>query len=156
MTTPIQRRPSAQQVTIAWLKTIPELNAADVASTLALIKDWSGQDFIVAGVGLGGIPRQGMATRFPVIQVDCFAKAPNSSRPAWNRASMSAEAILDATYGAGQSNTNLEIPGGFMAAYLSSVEAMSFPRRVENDQAAIARYTLDVQMTYIPVGLVIV
>jgi hypothetical protein len=152
----IQMRPSAQQVAIAWLQTIPELNAADIASTLAPIAQWTGQDFVVAGVGLGGIPRMGMATRVPVIQIDCWAKAPNSNRPAWNRASMTAEAIRDATYGQGQSNANLVLPGGFMAVYLSSVMLMSEPRRVQSDAAAIARYTLDAQLTYVPVGLVIV
>jgi hypothetical protein len=69
---------------------------------------------------------------------------------------MTAEAVRDATYGASQSNTSLTIPGGFMPVYLSSVAIMSEPRRVQSDVAAIARYTMDLQFTYSPVGLTLV
>jgi hypothetical protein len=152
--TVMQKRPSAQQVAIAWCKSLSELEGIDVASTLAPVKSWTGQDFVVVGPSLGGIPSMNRITRVPVVQLDVFAKAPNSARPAWNRASMTAEAIRDACYGSQQYGV-LEIPGGFMAANLHSVSPMSEPRRMQGDVAAMARYSLDIELVYDPAALVV-
>ena len=153
--TAMQMRPSAQQVATAWIKTVPELAGIDVASTLAPVGSWKTQDFIVVGAGLGGIPQTGVMVRSSVLQVTVFAKRPNSDRPAWNRASMTSEAIRDATYGSYQFGA-LEIPGGFLGVNLHSVEAMSEPRRGLGDPAAMALYSIDLLFVYDPAGLVVV
>lgn len=152
--TTMQKRPSVQQVAIAWMKSLGELAGLDVAATLAPVKTWTGQTFVVAGPSLGGLPSAYVITRVSVIQVDVFAKAPNSSRPAWNLASQAAETIRDATYGSQQYGV-LEIPGGFLAADLHHVSPMSEPRRMQGDVAAMARYSLDIEFVYDLVSLVI-
>lgn len=146
------KRPSGQQVCVAWLKSLTELSGIAVSTTLP--EKWTGL-FAIVGPSLGGIPFPGRVTRVPVIQIDCFAKEPNSDRPAWNQASILAEAIRDATYGSQQYGV-LTIPGNYLAANLSSVIPMSEPRRVQGDVTAIARYTMNMQFTFTPVDLAIV
>ncbi len=149
-----QIRPSAQQVAVAWLKTLTDLSGVDVATTLAPVADWTGQDFVTAGPSLGGVPSGYVPVRVPVIQIDTWAKAPNSNRPAWNRASVTAEAIRDACYG-GLQHGLLTLPGNFMDVYLHGVMPMSEPRRMQGDVAAMARYTITLEFHYTPVNLVI-
>jgi hypothetical protein len=151
----VQKRPGSFQVAVAWLKSLPELAATEVATTLPQPKDWPGQDFVTVSASLGGMPSPYIATRIAVMQVDAWAKAPNSTRPAWNRASITAEAIRDACLG-NLAHGIFTIPGGFLSADLHGVTCMAEPRRAGNDPAAIARYMLSLEFVFTPVGLVIV
>jgi len=146
-------RPSSQQVAVAWVQSLPELVGVGVATTLPPQKQWGGQDFVTVSANLGGIPVMGMMTRMPVLQIDSWAQAPNSTRPAWNRASMTAEAIRDAAYGS-DSYCELTFAGGFMPVSLEGVRVLSEPRRLSSDTAAIARCVLTLQFYYTPAGLV--
>src|ERR1035441_1433566 len=96
------KRASPEQVCVAWLKSLPELTGIGVAASLPALSAWGGPSFVTAGPSMGGVPNPYDPTRSPVIQVDCYAKSPNSSRPPWNVASQIAEAITDATYSASQ------------------------------------------------------
>ena len=140
------KRPSSQQVAVAWLKQLTELEGVDVATTLPVTSQWTGQDFVTVDANLGGIPNAYLPVHVPVVQLDFWAKAPNSNRPAWNRAATTAQAVFAACYVA--DNGLIVIPGGFIPASLHSVIPMSEPRRIDNDPAATARYTMDVQLSY--------
>jgi hypothetical protein len=146
MSTPILLRASGRQIAIAWLGMLPELAGIPVAATLPPPQQWGGQDFITVAADLGGIPDEFIKTRVPVLQIDAWAVAPNSTRPAWNRCSATAEAIRDACYGSLQSGPI--IVNGFIGALLHDVRVLAEPRRMEGDIAAIARYMLTLQFIY--------
>ena len=154
--TGMPKRVSAQQVAVAWVKSLPDFMGIPVATTLAPQAGWGTgvQDFVVAGFSLGGIPGAYTLTRVPVVQMDCFAKAPNSNRPAWNRASMLTEALRDACY-SGYAAGVLSFAGGFPSVTLHSVVPMSEPRRILSDVAAIAHYSIDLAFTYSPVAVLV-
>ena len=154
MTTVMLKRASAEQVCVAWLKSLPELAGIGVAASLPALSAWGGVSFVTAGPSLGGIPNPYDPTRSPVIQVDCYAKSPNSSRPPWNVASQIAEAITDATYSASQ-NGILTIPGEYLSVKLFTAQPRSSPRRLYGDVEALARYSVDICLTYSPQNLVI-
>jgi hypothetical protein len=146
--TAITLRASAQQVAVAWLSGIAELAGVPVAATLPPPAQWGGQDFVTVGPSMGGIPSAYLLTRVPVLQVDAWAVAPNSTRPAWNRASATAEAIRDACYGSSQSGA-IAVKG-FETVWLNGARAVSEPRRMLSDVAAIARYMITIQLMYSP------
>ncbi len=151
----ITKRTGSQQVAVAWLKTLPNLSGVPVASTLAPMAQWAGQDFVVVTFGLGGIPDPYLLTHVPVMQIDCFAKPPTSSnKPAWNRASMTAECIRDACYTAHASGI-LHFTGGFPDVHLDGVAPKSEPRRVLSDLAAFARYSIDLEFSYSPISVLV-
>ena len=149
--TTMLKRASAEQVGVAWLKTLPELAGIGAATTLPALSAWNGPSFITVGPSLGGIPDPSNPTRSPAVQFDCYARSPNSSRPPWNAASQLAEAIVDATYSVSQSCI-LTVPGN----YLHTAKPASLPRRITGDVEALARYSVDIMLTYSPQNLVIV
>ena len=153
--TTMLKRASAEQVGVAWLKTLPELAGIGAATTLPALSAWNGPSFITVGPSLGGIPDPSNPTRSPAVQFDCYARSPNSSRPPWNVASQIAEAITDATYSASQSGI-LTIPGEYLTVKLHTAKPASSPRRLYGDVEALARYSVDIVLTYAPVNLVIV
>jgi hypothetical protein len=101
---------------------------------------------------MGGIPSAFIMTRTPVLQVDAWAVAPNSARPAWNRASVTIEAIRDACYGA-MAHQVIAMPAGFTAVELQGVIPRSEPRRMTGDVDAIAHYVITLEFSYSLAGL---
>lgn len=140
--------PTAEQIAVAWITTVPGIPTGKVATTLpADDTSWASTGFVTI-TGVGGSP----ASRYvpmhePVMQVDCWAVNPGSSKPPWGRAGELAGLIVERTF------TDLR-PGeftvrtGFLPVLMRSVWPLSEPRRINEDEAGYARYQFDIVFAY--------
>ena len=134
--------PSTEQVSVAWLKTLPGLPANQIATTLpADNSSWAASGFVqVAGVG--GTPQVHIPVFEPVVQIDCWANNVDSQKPPWGKAAHLAEVIVWATYSALQPGV-FDLGANFYPPRLMAVYPLSEPRRVLHDEAGFARVQFD-------------
>lgn len=141
--------PSSEQVTVSWLKGVPGLDPSKVATTLPGDPAvWSASGFVQVPTVLGGSPPVDTPLYAPVVQVDCWANNPNSQQPPWGKAASLAGAIEWATYRLGVQRV-VVMGGGFNNARVLSVYPVSPPRRVPDDEAGFARYSLDLVVRWV-------
>jgi len=145
-------RPTSELVAVAWIKGVAGVPVTSVATDLpADNSTWSASGFVQV-TAVGGSPNIYVPVAQPVIQVDCWAVNPNSSKPPWGKANQLAEVIrmgcLD--------HPNVgRLLSGFPAAYSNarclSVYPISEPRRIRDDAADYAHYTMDLQFMWVEV-----
>lgn len=157
--------PTNELVAVAWLGSIPALQPLGgtqmVATTLpadvnadGTVAAWTQTGFITVTV-VGGSPDPYLPVKRPVLQVDCWATRPGSSKPPWGQANVLAETIRYATLQRLGFNRPLTLtvssvsyPG---AVVISAYLATEF-RRIYSDAADYARYQGDLALTWVTPG----
>jgi len=144
---------NAELVASAWLVQRAGLTSGQVATVLPKDVDgWRAAGFVVAAALLGGAADVDTPERRrAVLQIDAYA-APASQgggRPPWHRAAQLVERVRVATEGGqvyGQPVTLSALYGGVrvLSAYL-----LSEPRRVLDDVAGFARFTVDLAIDWV-------
>ena len=140
--------PTSDLVAVAWLKSIGTLPAAGVATTLpSNAAAWADEGFVqaqtVTGIADVDLPQW----RRPLVQVDLWANAPDSNNPPWNKAARLVELVRQGTEG--PTGRVVTLPGDYLDARVLSVYLESEPRRVEDDPAGYARFTLDLHVDWV-------
>lgn len=136
--------PNSDLVAVAWLK-----NRAGIGTNVAtqLPKDqttWASDGFVQVTT-VAGVPDMYIPMRRPLVQIDCWAVAPNSGRPPWNKAGQLAEKILIALQDHAHTQTLLnQLPDAYYRARVLSAYAVSEPVRVYEDDASWARIRFEV------------
>jgi hypothetical protein len=146
--------PTSELVALAWLGTLPDLTTNMVDTTLPADQDtWAELGFVTLGADSGGIiggtPNKDMPLRAPVVSVHCWAVAPGSARPPWNKAAVLAEQVVAGTFDETTMRRILTLPAGYSAARLNEAYPLTEPRRIPGDQGGYAHYQLDLQMHWV-------
>lgn len=142
--------PNSELVATALLKTLQLGPAASfgVGTTLPEnLESWK-DGFIQVQI-VGGSPDIDVPTRRPLVQVDCYVPSIKSSKPQWGRAATIAEDITQFVYEHGESVGTVLSLGNYKDAFVQSVYVASEPRRVSNDPAGHARYTIDLVIVWV-------
>lgn len=144
--------PNSELVATTYLRSLNLGNPSSfgVGTTLPEDKTTWKDGFVQVSV-VGGSPDIDVPTRRPVLQIDCWVPSINSSKPQWGRANTIAEQIIDALYVTSNTGTQLSLGTSFKGAYIQSGYAVGEPRRISNDPAGHARYTLDITLTWVAV-----
>lgn len=138
-------RPNNELVAVAWLKGVPYLGNRVATSLPADNSSWSASGFVTVS-GIGGSPDPDLPVRRPVVQLDCWGVAPNSSKPPWNLAAQLAEQVRDAVETHGSVGRRVDMPAAYRDARVETVVLRTEPRRVPGDVAAYARFTMDAEL----------
>lgn len=168
MTTTALLRPNSELVALAWLGQIDGITPGMVGTTLPRdVMTWTANGFAQVAT-LGGSPHAYLPVASPVLEVNCWAvtasqSAPSapvnvSNKPPWGRAQRLVETIraglyaltLDG-YGRGRWLT-MPVPG-YAHASVQSAVMLTEARRIPDDQGSYARYSFDLQLTWIPEAL---
>lgn len=84
------------------------------------------------------------------IQCDAWAVKPSSNRPAWAAAGSLASAVANATFDNGRIARDLTVPDHYGRVRVIAARPLSAPRRITDDPSGYARYTLDLELGWIP------
>lgn len=153
-------RPTSELVGIGWIKSLPGITPANVASRLPQSTDaWAATGFtVVSVVGTGSgsqFSRSSSAgLRWPVFSVDCWAVNPGSGKPPYGKANQLAEVIrLAAEERSGQTPKLItDFPGDYMdARVLSAHMPADEPRRIPNDDGSYAHYVFELALAWVAV-----
>lgn len=149
--------PHGELVAQAWIRGIQAVPTNGVGTTLP--KDnstWAASGFVQIST-TGGSPHVELPIFNPVVSVDCWAVAVNSSQPPWGKANQLALAIVMAGYGSVDSfNTpqrTVALSPQFQNARVMAAYALGEPRRMPGDDARFARYHFDMQFSFVPTTL---
>jgi hypothetical protein len=147
-------RAHSELVFRGWVLGVPGIPAGKVA--LELPRDtsgWADTGFVTVTAGVGGsAPGLDTPIRGPVFQIDCWAVSPSSSKAPWGRANQLAELIVADCY-ASNANPDLRagrrrvvLGGDFRDAVVHTAAVVGEPRRMREDDASFARYSMDLQL----------
>jgi hypothetical protein len=145
--------PNADLVGVAWVGTLPEVSATQVATTLPEDNSsWSASGFVELTV-VGGSPGVDAILRSPVFSVDVWAVNPNSSKAPWGKAFSLAERVVHGTYPGDptKSARTLTLPGAFGPARVMSAYVLGEPRRIEDDRSSYAHVQFDLLLNWVEV-----
>jgi hypothetical protein len=141
-------RPVTDMVAQAWLSSLPGLSAGMVGATLPQGDSWASTGFVQVTVVTGAVdPYTGL--RAPQVQVDCWARKPESAKPPWRQANQLAELVVAATVNGTGQQTILDLGVHYDAARVLSVRALGEPRRVVDPDGSYARYSVDLGVTWV-------
>lgn len=140
-------------VAVAWLKAIlPDMVAA-VATSLPDVGYWTDNQFVqVTGIGGGSDVEQPINR--PVVEVACWARAAGSAKPPWGQANQLAERIRRACLTRpAQPGMTLTIRTGYEQARVMEHNIQEGPRKIRADASHHARYNVEVELVWTPVGV---
>jgi len=139
-------RGNTDLVVQGWLAGVPGLSEAMVASTLPSdVTGWAVSGFVQVTT-VGGTPDAYVPMREPVVSVDCWAVAPNSSKPPWGKANNLAEHIAAACQDHRGCNRVVILPEGYPPVRVHQAYLLTEPRRIPSDDGAYARYQMDLAL----------
>lgn len=140
-------RATTELVAVSWLSDL--FDTPMVATNLPKnTASWKDTGFVVVNT-VGGSPHPYMAVRNPVVQIDCWAVSPESASAPWGMANNLAETIQNGFYDVTDTPRDLVLPAGFPGARVLSAWTIAEPRRIYEDEASYARYTMSAQFTWI-------
>lgn len=140
--------PTAEQVAIAWLMTVPGVTPEKVATRLpADDTTWALTGFVTATTVGGSPASRYVPMREPILQIGCWAVNPGSAKPPWGKAGELAGRIVERTY-TDLAPGEFTVRNGFLPVLLRSVWPLSEPRRITEDEAGYARYQFDLAFAY--------
>lgn len=144
--------PTSNLVTIAWLKTLPELAAAGVASRLP--KDtagWSAGGFVQVSTVGGGGGVYSTQLRQPVVSIDTWAVASGSGQPPAGKANQLAEIVRAATERTERFPALVQPgPGDYLQAQvLGAYLLQTEPREVPDPVGSYAHFTFDLGLMWV-------
>jgi len=143
--------PTNELVAVAWLSSrVPGLVAAQVGTTLPKdVSTWADEGFLQIQALPGGAPDVDVPVRRPVFQLDAWASTPGSNKPPWHLANRLAELVREATEAdAALYGREVTMPANYLGARVQAAYLVSEPRRVTNDPAGYARFTLDLAIDW--------
>lgn len=153
--------PTNELVAVAWLgQRVPGITDDMVATTLPRaageppVLPWADNGFVQVQAVAGGTPDVDIPVRHPILQVDCWAAAAQSSaKPLWNRANRLAELIRDATerHQDGWYGKPVTLPEGYLGARVQAVYLISEPMRMNGDPSGFARFSFDLAVDWVRV-----
>lgn len=137
---------AGDEVARAWLKSLTLLEGTDVGTSLPDPSRWSGDQFLQVTI-VGGAPDPAVPLHKVLVQVDCYAtRGGNSPKPAWDAAGALAGLVLLLTYDSGHCAVSTK--DGYADVYVADVIARTEPRRQLAEAAALARYSVDLEIAY--------
>ena len=140
--------PTSDLVAVAWLRGVAGLPAGGVATSLPSdATRWADEGFVQAQTVTGLADVDVPQWRRPLVQVDCWANAGASDSPPWNKAARLVELIRAGTEGA--TGRTVDLGASYRPARVLSVYLESEPRRIEDDPAGFARFTLDLHVDWV-------
>ncbi|MFB7111728.1 hypothetical protein [Streptomyces sp. NPDC056291] len=144
---PALLRATTELVAQAWLNSL--FDTPIVAMTLPKdTSSWTTTGFITITT-VGGAPDPYVQRRNPVVSVDCWALNPNSAKPPWGKANHLAETVQAACWDHARISRPLALPDGFPDARVLSAYTTSEARRIYDDQASYAHYSLDLALHWV-------
>ncbi|WP_354643862.1 hypothetical protein [Kitasatospora camelliae] len=142
-------RATTELVAEAWLKGA----VGDIVAT-KLPRDnttWAASGFVTVGT-TGGNTGLYVPLRSPALTVTCWAVAPSSNRPPWNKANVLAETIVAATFDHANTPRLLTLPAGYPHARVLTAYPAYEPRRIPDDPGSYARYDLGLVLNWVEVS----
>lgn len=148
--------PTTDLVAAAWVLSIPGF-MGDGAGTQLPADDttWAAHGYVVLPVTVGGTPHSTAPVRRPVVQAECWACVPGSSKPPWGKAAALAEQIRLATYDRRTFGRALQIASNgvpFAGAKVLAARMLTEPHRVYGDQADYAGVIFNLAFTWVAAG----
>ncbi|NUR24991.1 MAG: hypothetical protein HOV76_14680 [Hamadaea sp.] len=145
--------PNNTIVAAAWLRlAVPGIGVATKLPTDLTPLRTSG---FIRIAGVGGSPDLYVPMSRPAVQVECWAAPANegSSKPPWNRANELAEQVKQAAYDRALMGVTVDLSsvGDYGPARVETVQALSEPTQVENDPSNLARYDIDLLLSWVAV-----
>lgn len=141
--------PSTELVAAAWLRSLPDITDAMVASTLP--KDhttWEATGFLTV-TPAGGTPHPDVPVRAPLVQVDAYATRVGSQRPPHGEAAALLEVVIASCWDEGDKATDLTIKTGYHRARVLGVSCAREPQRLYGDEQGLAKYSTDLQFHWL-------
>jgi hypothetical protein len=148
---PTNLTPNSELVAVNYIKSFNLGPSATFGVGTTLPENTSSwtDGFVLVQV-VGGSSDVDVPAKRPLVQLDCYVPSVNSSKPQWGKAATIAADIVDKLYLHQHAGMELDL-GTFKNANVSSAYAVSEPRRVTNDPAGYARYTVDVILRWVTV-----
>lgn len=154
-------RPNSELVAVAWIASLDNFTPQMVATTLPADVTSGGQPaawvqtgFVTVAV-VGGNSDPLLPVKRPVMQVDCWATVPGSSRPPWGQAAALAEAIRYGCWDRVRTPRPLTITANsvtYPSAVVQSAYFLTEPRRMYSDAADYAHYSVDLALSWVTVN----
>lgn len=147
MSAPALLLPNTDLVAVTWLRRNEKFSARDIGVSTSLPADRSKivKGFLTTQI-IGGSPDVELPVRRPVVSVSSWA-APateGSSKTPWPQAAAIAEWVWEQTWDRAHQNVTLSFSlAGYAQARVFTVEALTEPRRVEDDPSGYARVDVD-------------
>lgn len=144
--------PNTELVGLAWLsQRVPEfVGLGNVATTLPLSTAWPNGGFVQARDLVGGAARIDIPQRRPLLQIDCWAVKPGSSKPRWALASYLAECVRNATESSSAKYSSpVALPADYLPAIVSAAFIVGDIRRIENDPSGYARFSMNLEVDWL-------
>lgn len=144
-------RPTSELVVVTWLKGISALgNRVSTELPTTDASSWAASGYTQV-LGVGGAPSIDFALANPVVSLDCWAYAPDSGRPPWNKANQVAEIIRMGMLDHANVGRPVVLPAAYNNARVITCYPTIEPRRVRGDDAQYARYTMDAVFSWVEV-----
>lgn len=138
---------NTELVAVQWMLGVPGFSAGMCATQLPKDESsWSATGFATVTT-LSGAPNNYTGARGPVLMVDCWTISPGSNKAPWGQANAMAEAIVRAC--AVPDGRTLSLPNGYPNARVLQAWVVTEPRRVFDDAADTARYSLNLAIAWI-------
>jgi hypothetical protein len=144
-------RPTSELVAVYWLKGLSGLGNLVATELPASASSWSASGFTQVSGVVGGTPSIDYALANPVVSLDFWANAPGSGRPPWNKANVLAEVARAGMLDHPAVPRLLVLPAAYNNARVITVFPLQEPRKVRDDDAEFARYTMDSRFSWVEV-----
>jgi hypothetical protein len=144
--------PNSELVAVTYIRSlsIGPSATSGVGTTLPeATASWT-DGFVVAQV-VGGSSDIDVQSKHPLVQLDVYVPSVNTSKPQWGKAATIAADIVEKLYAHDSTTSPLVLGTAFKDARVQTAYAVSEPRRISNDPAGHARYTVDVVLNWVTV-----
>lgn len=143
-------RPTSDLVVVTWLKGLSGLGNLVATELPASAASWAASGFTQVAT-VGGTPSIDYALANPVVTLDFWANAPGSGRPPWMKANQLAEIVRAGLLDHASVGRLLTLPAAYDNARVITAYPLQEPRRVRDDDAEFARYTMDALFSWVVV-----
>jgi hypothetical protein len=146
--------PTPNKVVNAWLTGLPNSARYEVADSLPnSLTGWKKNFYIVADV-ISSPADAYVPIKTPIYQLTVYGKgATSNTLPPWNAVNEIAQDLEYLCYGAFARGT-LSFGSGYSDVRLTDVSLLSSATKQLSDIQNLAKFSLDISMTYMPSGLV--
>lgn len=144
--------PNSELVIVTFIRSLSIGPSATSGVGTTLPEDTSSwSDGFVQIQVVGGSSGLDTRSKHPLVQLDVYVPSINSSKPQWGKAATIAADIVEKLYALKSTGQELSLGATFKHARVQTAYAVSEPRRITNDPAGHARYTVDVTVNWVTV-----
>lgn len=146
--------PTPNKVVSAWLKGLPNSDRYEAADSLpASLTSWKKPFYVVSDMISGPVDTY-VPIKTPIFQLTVYGKSSGSNTlPPWNAVNEIAQDLEDYCYGVFTRGT-LTFGAGYADVRLTDVSLERSASKLLSDVQNLAKFSLDISMTYMPLGLV--